>query len=136
MKEDDKYLQKENDLFCKFEVPFDLVKEGIDLLSPFLDLDIAMKNLVKKFNEKELKEAQGIYSDNEEEEEEEEDEDEEDEEEKEKKKKFDPFEGMRKKERKDKVKKDKKEKRENKKFSKKEKKKIIKRTKANQKQKH
>ena len=52
MKEDEKYLQKENDLFCKFEVPFDLVKEDIDLLSPFLDLDIVMKNLYKKFNEK------------------------------------------------------------------------------------
>ena len=136
IREDEKYLQKENDLFCKFEVPFDLVKEGIDLLSPFLDLDIAMKNLVKKFNEKELREAEGIFSDEEEDEEEEDEEEEEEEEEKEKKKKFDPFEGMSKKERKEKVKKDKKEKRENKKFSKKEKKKIIKRTKANQKQKH
>ena len=131
--EDNKYLEKENDLFSKFEVPFDLVKEGIDLLSPYLDLDIAMKNLVKHVKEKEEREAQGIFSDDDIEESEENEEEEEEEEEKEKRKKFDPFEGMSKKERKDKVKLEKKMKRENKKLSKKEKKKIIKRTQANKK---
>ena len=131
--EDNKYLEKENDLFSKFEVPFDLVKEGIDLLSPYLDLDIAMKNLVKHVKEKEEREAQGIFSDDDIEESEENEEEEEEEEEKEKRKKFDPFEGMSKKERKDKEKLEKKMKRENKKLSKKEKKKIIKRTQANKK---
>ena len=134
---DKKFKENQNSLFCQFEVPFNLMEQGIDLISIDMDLDIAMDNLVKREKEKEEKIKNGIKvssdEDSEEEEYEENEEEEEDEKDEEKVKekkhiKFDPFEGMSKQERKKQVKENNKKRRENKKFTKKEKKKLIKKS--------
>jgi len=137
LESDKKYKENQNSLFCQFEVPFNLMEQGMDLISIDMNLDIAMDNLVKREKEKEEKRKMGIELSSESSEEEELDEEEEenekenedeDKKEKEKHKKYDPFEGMSKQERKKQVKEDNKKRRENKKFTKKEKKKLIKKT--------
>jgi len=130
---DEKFKIKQNDIFCQYEVPFNLMQLATDnMLDSKMDLEIALNNLVKRQKEKEEKEKnEEMEEDSEEEEESEEDEEEEDEKEeekKEKKKKYDPFEGMTKEERKKKVKEDNRERRANKKFTKKEKQKLIKKS--------
>jgi len=138
LEEDKKFKENQNSLFCQFEVPFNLMEQGVDLISIDMDLDIAMDNLVKREKEKEeqLKNGIKVSSDSSSEEEEyEENEEEEDEKEeekvnekKDKHNKYDPFEGMTKQERKKQVKENNKKRRENKKFTKKEKKKLIKKS--------
>ena len=137
LENDQKYKIKQNDIFCQYEVPFNLMQLATDnMLDSKMDLEIALNNLVKRQKEKEENEKNKIENGEEEsedeEEEEEEDEDEKDEDEKkekkEKKKKYDPFEGMTKEERKKKVKEDNRERRANKKFTKKEKQKLIKKS--------
>ena len=137
LENDQKYKVKQNDIFCQYEVPFNLMQLATDnMLDSKMDLEIALNNLVKRQKEKEENEKNKIENGEEEsedeEEEEEEDEDEKDEDEKkekkEKKKKYDPFEGMTKEERKKKVKEDNRERRANKKFTKKEKQKLIKKS--------
>ena len=136
MENDAKYKLKQNDIFCKYEVPFNLMQLATDnMLDSKMDLEIALNNLVKRQKEKEENEKNKIInseeSDNEEESEEEDDEEDEKEEEKpkkEKKKVYDPFEGMTKEERKKKVKEENRERRANKKFTKKEKQKLIKKS--------
>ena len=137
LENDQKYKIKQNDIFCQYEVPFNLMQLATDnMLDSKMDLEIALNNLVKRQKEKEENEKNKIENGEEEsedeEEEEEEDEDEKDEDEKkekkEKKKKYDPFEGMTEEERKKKVKEDNRERRANKKFTKKEKQKLIKKS--------
>ena len=137
LENDQKYKIKQNDIFCQYEVPFNLMQLATDnMLDSKMDLEIALNNLVKRQKEKEENEKNKVENGEEEsedeEEEEEEDEDEKDEDEKkekkEKKKKYDPFEGMTKEERKKKVKEDNRERRANKKFTKKEKQKLIKKS--------
>ena len=139
IEKDSKYKLKQNDIFCQYEVPFNLMQLATDnMLDSKMDLEIALNNLVKKQKEKEENELNKIENDeddeeDEEEESEEEDDKEEDEKEeekkpKEKKKVYDPFEGMTKEERKKKVKEDNRERRANKKFTKKEKQKLIKKS--------
>ena len=137
IEQDPKYKLKQNDIFCQYEVPFNLMQLATDnMLDSKMDLEIALNNLVKKQKELEENELNKINDgeDEEEEEESEEDDDKEDEKEeekkteKEKKKKYDPFEGMTKEERKKKVKEDNRERRANKKFTKKEKQKLIKKS--------
>ena len=128
---DDKYRIKQNDIFCKYEVPFNLMHLATDnMLDSKMDLEIALDNLVKRQKEKEARgELMMDFDDESDEEEEEEEEEEENKEEKkEKKKKYDPWEGMTKQERKKKVKEDNRERRANKKFTKKEKQKLIKKS--------
>ena len=132
---DAKYKIKQNDIFCQYEVPFNLMQLATDnMLDSKMDLEIALNNLVKRQKELEEKEKNNIGNDEEEESEEEESEESEEEDEKkegekkEKKKKYDPFEGMTKEERKKKVKEENRERRDNKKFTKKEKKKLIKKS--------
>lgn len=132
---DAKYKIKQNDIFCQYEVPFNLMQLATDnMLDSKMDLEIALNNLVKRQKELEEKEKNNIGNDEEEESEEEESEESEEEDEKkegekkEKKKKYDPFEGMTKEERKKKVKEENRERRANKKFTKKEKKKLIKKS--------
>jgi len=132
---DAKYKIKQNDIFCQYEVPFNLMQLATDnMLDSKMDLEIALNNLVKRQKELEEKEKNYIGNDEEEESEEEESEESEEEDEKkegekkEKKKKYDPFEGMTKEERKKKVKEENRERRANKKFTKKEKKKLIKKS--------
>ena len=129
---DEKYKIKQNDIFCQYEVPFNLMQIATDnMLDSKMDLD----NLVKRQREKEEKEQNNIENEEESEEEESEEDEEEDEKEevekkekKEKKKVYDPFEGMTKEERKKKVKEENRERRANKKFTKKEKQKLIKKS--------
>ena len=138
MENDEKYKIKQNDIFCKYEVPFNLMQLATDnMLDSKMDLEIALNNLVKRQKEKEEKEEreknnpENEEEESEEEESEESEEDEKDEEKtekKEKKKKYDPFEGMTRAERKKKVKEDNRERRANKKFTKKEKQKLIKKS--------
>ena len=139
MEKDPKFKIKQNDIFCQYEVPFNLMQLATDnMLDSKMDLEIALNNLVKRQKEKEEKEEnKKLKLENEEESEQEEEEEEEEEEyekeegekkEKEKKKKYDPFEGMTKDERKKKVKEDNRERRANKKFTKKEKQKLIKKS--------
>ena len=136
MENDAKYKLKQNDIFCKYEVPFNLMQLATDnMLDSKMDLEIALNNLVKRQKEKEENEKNKIInseeSDNEEESEEEDDEEDEKEEEKpkkEKKKVYDPFEGMTKEERKKKVKEENRERKKKKKFTKKEKQKLIKKS--------
>ena len=131
---DEKYKIKQNDIFCQYEVPFNLMQLATDnMLDSKMDLEIALNNLVKRQKELEEKEKNKIGNEEEESEEEESEESEEEdekkeEEKKEKKKKYDPFEGMTKEERKKKVKEENRERRANKKFTKKEKKKLIKKS--------
>ena len=134
---DPKYKLKQNDIFCQYEVPFNLMQLATDnMLDSKMDLEIALNNLVKRQKEKEENEKNKIENsdDDEDEESEEEDDEEEDEKEeekrpkKEKKKVYDPFEGMTKEERKKKVKEENRERRANKKFTKKEKQKLIKKS--------
>ena len=103
---DAKYKIKQNDIFCQYEVPFNLMQLATDnMLDSKMDLEIALNNLVKRQKELEEKEKNNIGNDEEEESEEEESEESEEEDEKkegekkEKKKKYDPFEGMTKEER-------------------------------------
>ena len=139
MEKDPKYKIKLNDIFCQYEVPFNLMQLATDnMLDSKMDLEIALNNLVKRQKEKEENEKKNLENEEEENEEEEEEEEEENDEEdekeegekKEKKKKkiYDPFEGMTKEERKKKVKEDNRERRANKKFTKKEKQKLIKKS--------
>jgi len=134
IKNDEKFKIKQNDIFCQYEVPFNLMQLATDnMLDSKMDLEIALNNLVKRQKEKEEKEKMMISDEEMEEEEEEEESDEEDEKQEEKKervkkKKYDPFEGMTKEERKKKVKEENKERRANKKFTKKEKQKLIKKS--------
>ena len=134
---DPKYKLKQNDIFCQYEVPFNLMQLATDnMLDSKMDSEIALNNLVKRQKEKEENEKNKIENsdDDEDEESEEEDDEEEDEKEeekrpkKEKKKVYDPFEGMTKEERKKKVKEENRERRANKKFTKKEKQKLIKKS--------
>ena len=139
LESDPKFKIKQNDIFCQYEVPFNLMKLATDnMLDSKMDLEIALNNLVKKQKEKEENEKNKLENGDEESEDEEEDEEEDDDEDekieddkkekKEKKKKYDPFEGMTKEERKKKVKEDNRERRANKKFTKKEKQKLIKKS--------
>jgi RIO kinase 1 len=136
IEKDEKFKIKQNDIFCKYEVPFNLMQLATDnMLDSKMDLEIALNNLVKRQKEKEEKEEKekenykmDIDEEEEEEEEEEEKEEEEKEEKKEKKKNAQPWDGMTKQEWKKKVKEDKRERRANKKFSKKEKQKLIKKS--------
>ena len=139
LESDPKFKIKQNDIFCQYEVPFNLMQLATDnMLDSKMDLEIALNNLVKKQKEKEENEKNKLENGDEESEDEEEDEEEDDDEDekieddkkekKEKKKKYDPFEGMTKEERKKKVKEDNRERRANKKFTKKEKQKLIKKS--------
>ena len=122
---DPKYKIKQNDIFCQYEVPFNLMQLATDnMLDSKMDLEIALNNLVKRQREKEESEEE----ESEEDEEEDEKEEGEKQEKKEKKKVYDPFEGMTKEERKKKVKEENRERRANKKFTKKEKQKLIKKS--------
>ena len=108
---DPKYKLKQNDIFCQYEVPFNLMQLATDnMLDSKMDLEIALNNLVKEDDE------------------EEDEKEEEKRPKKEKKKVYDPFEGMTKEERKKKVKEENRERRANKKFTKKEKQKLIKKS--------
>ena len=140
LESDPKFKIKQNDIFCQYEVPFNLMQLATDnMLDSKMDLEIALNNLVKKQKEKEENEKNKLENGDEESEDEEEEDEEEDDDEdekieddkkekKEKKKKYDPFEGMTKEERKKKVKEDNRERRANKKFTKKEKQKLIKKS--------
>ena len=126
---DEKYKIKQNDIFCQYEVPFNLMQLATDnMLDSKMDLEIALNNLVKRQKELEEKEKNKIGNEEEESEESEEEDEKKEEEKKEKKKKYDPFEGMTKEERKKKVKEENRERRANKKFTKKEKKTLIKKS--------
>ena len=129
IEKDEKFKIKQNDIFCKYEVPFNLMQLATDnMLDSKMDLEIALNNLVKRQKEKEEKEKDKMDIDEEEEEEEEGEEEEEKEEKKEKKKVVMPWDGMTKQEWKKKVKEDNRERRANKKFTKKEKQKLIKKS--------
>jgi len=128
IEKDEKFKIKQNDIFCKYEVPFNLMHLATDnMLDSKMDLEIALDNLVKRQKEKEAKEQDNMDIDEEEEEEEEEEEDKK-EEKKEKKKNLLPWETMTKQEWKKKVKEQNRERRANKKFTKKEKQKLIKKS--------
>ena len=102
LEKDEKFKIKQNDIFCKYEVPFNLMHLATDnMLDSKMDLEIALNNLVKRQKEKEEKEKKKIVL---------------------------PWEGMTKQEWKKKVKEDNRERRANKKFSKKEKQKLIKKS--------
>lgn len=147
VKENNKYKEIENGLFCNFEIPRTLGEEEVDKITKNSELEEVMRSLCGvakniKIVKREDNDNGCNHEDEEEEEEEEEsdsdegDDKKDDEEciegvegnETEKKKKFDPFEGMSKQERKKKVREGKKDKRMNKKFTKKEKEKIVKKT--------
>ena len=129
IEKDEKFKIKQNDIFCKYEVPFNLMHLATDnMLDSKMDLEIALDNLVKRQKEKEAKEQDNMDIDEEEEEEEEGEEEEEKEEKKEKKKNLLPWETMTKQEWKKKVKEQNRERRANKKFTKKEKQKLIKKS--------
>lgn len=132
---DEKYKIKQNDIFSKFEIPFNLIEVANDeLFDSNMDINIALENLVKKnqkdeeLGKNQINEEEKSSEEESEEEEEEKNEEGEKKEKKEKKKVYDPFEGMSKKERQKKVKEENRERRANKKFSKKEKHQLIKKT--------
>ena len=76
IEKDEKFKIKQNDIFCKYEVPFNLMHLATDnMLDSKMDLEIALDNLVKRQKEKEAKEQDNMDIDEEEEEEEEEEED-------------------------------------------------------------
>ena len=92
MENDIKYKIKQNDIFCQYEVPFNLMQLATDnMLDSKMDLEIALNNLVKRQKEKEENEKnknlENEEEENEEEEEEDDEEDEKDEDKKEKNKK-------------------------------------------------
>ena len=135
MEEDEKYKIKQNDIFSKYEVPFNLIEVANDeMLDSNMDIEIALENLVKRNKNNEALNKINDENESSEEEESEENDDNEEKknedkkEKKEKKKVFDPFEGMTKKERQKKVKEENRERRANKKFTKKEKHALIKKT--------
>ena len=122
IEKDEKFKIKQNDIFCKYEVPFNLMHLATDnMLDSKMDLEIALDNLVKRQKEKEAKEQDNMDIDEEEEEDKKE-------EKKEKKKNLLPWETMTKQEWKKKVKEQNRERRANKKFTKKEKQKLIKKS--------
>jgi len=59
IEKDDKFKIKQNDIFCKYEVPFNLMQLATDnMLDSKMDLEIALNNLVKRQKEKEEKEKE------------------------------------------------------------------------------
>ena len=57
IEKDEKFKIKQNDIFCKYEVPFNLMQLATDnMLDSKMDLEIALNNLVKRQKEKEEKE--------------------------------------------------------------------------------
>lgn len=157
IKEDHKYIVRQNGLFIDFQVPRSLMDEDLDKITGNVEIEDALiklcgvvKNKGEQFEKNKVvvanKESEESYEEDEEGEEESEESDsdeiekdflivdkdgnimEEQQESDEKKKKFDPFEGMSKVERKRKVKEENRDKRVNKKMTKKQKEKIIKKT--------
>ena len=84
---DPKYKLKQNDIFCQYEVPFNLMQLATDnMLDSKMDLEIALNNLVKRQKEKEENEKNKIENSDDDEDEESEEEDDEEEDEKEEEK--------------------------------------------------